>query len=87
MKSDGSLPAANGRADRMDIPAFFFEGRHDHVMACAPELVVEYCEKLTAPFKKIVWFEGSAHHPNLEEPERFQDALIDEVLPVAGQAE
>jgi len=87
MKSDGSLPSVDGPSGRLDTPVFFFEGRHDHVMACAPELVVEYCEKLRAPFKKIVWFEGSAHHPNLEEPERFQDALIDEVLPVAGKAE
>lgn len=84
MKSDGSLPSLGSHLKRLDIPAFFFVGRYDHVMACAPELVVEYCRKLRAPRKKIVWFENSAHHPNLEEPERFQDALIRDVLPVAS---
>ncbi len=31
---------------------------------------------LEAPAKEIVWFEGSAHMPNIEEPEAFQRALI-----------
>jgi proline iminopeptidase len=84
MKSDGSLPSVRAYLNRLEVPAFFFVGRHDHVMACAPELVVEYLKRLRAPKKKLVWFEGSAHHPNLEEPERFQDALIKEVLPVGS---
>jgi pimeloyl-ACP methyl ester carboxylesterase len=85
MKSDGSLRAAEGDPKRFKIPVFFFEGRHDHVMACAPELVIEFAETLAAPRKRILWFERSAHHPNLEEPERFQDLLIKYVLPLAGQ--
>jgi pimeloyl-ACP methyl ester carboxylesterase len=58
------------------VPLYFFEGRHDHVIACAPELVVEYCQKVKAPKKEIVWFENSAHLINIEEPVRFQDELI-----------
>ena len=42
----------------------------------APELVVDFCKKLIAPKKEIVWFEESAHHPNIDEPEKFQKELI-----------
>jgi pimeloyl-ACP methyl ester carboxylesterase len=62
------------------IPIYFFEGRFDHVTACAPELVVEFCEKTEAPVKEIVWFEDSAHMPNLEEPVKFQQMIIEKLL-------
>lgn len=62
------------------VPIYFFEGRHDRIAACAPELVVEYLEKITAPKKEIIWFEESAHHPNIDEPAKFQKVLIDRVL-------
>ncbi|HEX2921638.1 MAG TPA: alpha/beta hydrolase [Bacteroidales bacterium] len=65
---------------RLKIPVYFFEGRHDRVPACAPELVVEYVKKIEAPKKEIIWFEESAHHPNIDEPEKFQVMLIDKVL-------
>ena len=62
------------------VPIYFFEGKHDRVGACAPELVVEYFNNLEAPRKEIVWFEESAHHPNIDEPVKFQRVLIDKVL-------
>jgi pimeloyl-ACP methyl ester carboxylesterase len=65
---------------KLQIPVYFFEGRHDRVAACAPELVVDYARKVDAPKKEIVWFEESAHHPNIDEPEKFQKMLIDKVL-------
>jgi len=61
---------------QLNIPVYFFEGKHDRIAACAPELVIDFCEKLKAPLKEIVWFEESAHHPNIDEPEKFQDELI-----------
>jgi pimeloyl-ACP methyl ester carboxylesterase len=61
-------------------PVYFFEGKHDRIAACAPELVIDFCEKLEAPKKEIVWFENSAHHPNIDEPEKFQKILIEKVL-------
>jgi pimeloyl-ACP methyl ester carboxylesterase len=60
----------------INVPLYFFEGVYDHVIACAPELVTEYCEKVKAPKKEIIWFENSAHLINIEEPVRFQDELI-----------
>jgi pimeloyl-ACP methyl ester carboxylesterase len=51
------------------VPVYFCCGRRDYN---APfELVVEFCEKLRAPHKAIVWFERSAHLPNLEQPSEF----------------
>ena len=78
----------NGSSDNLSlvdikelkIPLYFFEGKYDHVTACAPELVVEFCNKVKAPVKEIVWFENSAHLPNLEEPLRFQQMLVEKVL-------
>jgi len=65
---------------RIQIPVYFFEGRHDRIAACAPELVIEYFGKLNAPKKEIIWFEESAHHPNIDEPDEFQKILISKVL-------
>ncbi len=68
-------------ASHLDLPVFFFSGRHDYNTPF--ELVVEYFETLEAPHKEFVWFENSAHSPNLEEPDRYQEILIDRVLPIA----
>ncbi len=67
------------QAPRLDVPVYFLTGRHDYNTPF--ELVEEYFEVLEAPHKEIVWFEHSAHSPNLEEPERYQAVLIDEILP------
>lgn len=58
------------------VPLYFFEGKNDHVIACAPELVVDYCNKVQAPKKEVIWFLNSAHYINVEEPGKFQDELI-----------
>jgi pimeloyl-ACP methyl ester carboxylesterase len=58
------------------VPLYFFEGRNDHVIACAPELVVDYCKTIDAPVAKVIWFENSAHYIPVEEPNKFQNELI-----------
>jgi pimeloyl-ACP methyl ester carboxylesterase len=66
-------------AARLEIPVYFFMGRHDHNKH--PELVNEYYEMLEAPRgKHMVWFERSGHSPCLEEPEQFANAMISRVL-------
>lgn len=65
---------------KFQVPIYFFEGRHDRIAACAPELVVEYLGKISAPKKEIIWFEESAHHPNIDEPSKFQQVMIDKIL-------
>jgi pimeloyl-ACP methyl ester carboxylesterase len=60
----------------LKVPVYFFEGVYDHVIACAPELVAEFADKVRAPAKELIWFRDSAHLVNLEEPGKFQDELI-----------
>ena len=59
---------------RLEVPVSLFVGRHDHT--APPELAVEFLERLDAPHKETVWFERSAHTPDLDEPERFQAEVI-----------
>ncbi len=58
---------------RLDCPVVMVQGRHDQV---APGSAAErYAEVLTAPSKQFVWFEHSAHMPQLDEPGRFREVL------------
>ena len=64
---------------QLEVPVYFFAGRHDYNTPF--ELVEEFSRTLEAPHNEIVWFENSAHSPNLEEPDRYQEILIQKVLP------
>jgi pimeloyl-ACP methyl ester carboxylesterase len=60
---------------RVEVPVSFLLGRYDrHVDA---RLSARYLEQLTAPSKKLTWFEGSAHNVPFEEPERFDQSVIE----------
>jgi pimeloyl-ACP methyl ester carboxylesterase len=74
-KNANQKPASHKSIYDINVPLYFFEGKNDHVIACAPELVVEYCNKAKAPEKRIIWF-NSAHYISVEEPEQFQNELI-----------
>lgn len=67
-----------------DMPLLFLLGRHDRVVPSA--LAEAYLERLSAPYKKLVWFEHSAHNLNYEEPERFNRVILEEVLSVLGES-
>lgn len=69
----------------MKMPAFFFLGRHDHQVAA--ETSAAYFEKLVAPSKKLVWFADSAHMPPFEEPEKFNQLMLELVAPMAREWE
>jgi pimeloyl-ACP methyl ester carboxylesterase len=58
---------------QLQVPVYLFSGRHDYVTPA--QLVEAYYEALSAPSKRIVWFEQSAHFPFFEEPERFVEEL------------
>src|SRR5262249_1284528 len=68
----------------LQIPVFFFLGRHDHVVAA--ETSVAYFNVLTASSKKLVWFEESAHEPPVEEPAQFNAAMVELVRPLTVNA-
>jgi len=56
------------------VPVFFFAGRYDYTTPCV--LVEQFYASLHAPYKRLIWFEHSAHMPHMEEPDKFQRVLI-----------
>ncbi len=63
------------------VPIFFFEGRHDPF---TPSSVArDFFDKVNDPDKHFEWFENSGHFPFLEEPQKFTDALVQNILPLA----
>ena len=64
---------------KVKIPVYFCLGRHDYEV---PSILSErYFAALEAPRKQLIWFERSAHMPNIEEKERFNDFMCRTVLP------
>ena len=61
------------------IPVYFCLGRHDYEVPSV--LSAKYFEALKAPRKQLVWFEHSAHLPNTEEKDKFNEFMIKTVLP------
>jgi len=55
------------------VPVVLVQGRLDQVAPGAA--AVRFHDALSAPRKRLVWFENSAHTPHLDEPERFRDLL------------
>lgn len=76
---DGELATA---VRRVEVPVFFFQGRHDYVTPS--ELAASYLDELSAPAKQLIWFERSAHFPFFEQPTAFSRALIDRVRTSCG---
>jgi len=58
----------------VDVPVYFFTGRHDYTTPFA--LIELFFEKLKAPRKRLIWFDNSAHFPFYEEPERFSQQMV-----------
>jgi pimeloyl-ACP methyl ester carboxylesterase len=71
-------------APALEIPVFFFLGRRDHWVP--PEASLAYFEALTAPSKKLVWFESSGHEPFVDEPEKFNAEMTELVRPAVTPA-
>ena len=64
----------------LHMPVFVFAGRHDHYVP--PETSVAWFDALRAPSKKLVWFEESGHEPFVDEPAKFNRAMVELVRPV-----
>ena len=62
----------------LEIPVYFIAGRHDWNIPSV--LVDEFVKNLNAPKKELIWFENSAHGPLEEEPQRFNQVLVDRLL-------
>lgn len=59
----------------VDIPVFFFLGRHD--LNTPSSLAAAYLDSLSAPVKGLVWFEDSAHFPFWTEAAVFHRHLME----------
>lgn len=70
------------RLTRFEMPIVFMLGRHDWQVPAV--LAAEYFERINAPAKRLVWFEQSAHNPPFEEPERFNRAVVEALIPPTG---
>jgi pimeloyl-ACP methyl ester carboxylesterase len=64
----------------LQMPVFFFLGRGDHWVP--PETSVAYFDTLSAPSKTLVWFEDSGHEPFVDEPAKFNAAMVELVRPI-----
>ena len=59
---------------KLEVPIILAQGRLDQVTPAATAL--RFHDALTAPVKKLVWFEHSAHTPQYDEPAKFRDVLL-----------
>jgi len=69
---------------RLRCPLLIFAGRYDYTTPSAP--VRRWYDRLSAPSKRWVWFENSAHMMYAEEPGRVLVHLVEDALPLAAKA-
>ena len=70
-------------ASALQIPVYFFTGRFDYTDPTP--CTVRLFDKISAPTKKIIWFEHSAHFVFLDEPSRFAAEMRRLVQETASQ--
>lgn len=66
---------------KFPIPIVMFMGRHDYTTPSEP--AAAWLDKLSAPYKKGVWFEHSSHLVPFEEPGKTLVSLLEFVRPLA----
>ena len=66
------------RVTELALPAYFFHGVCDYTVNY--QLAQDYVEALKAPLKGFYTFERSAHSPILEEPQKSQRIMREDVL-------
>jgi pimeloyl-ACP methyl ester carboxylesterase len=71
----------NQAVHSLRMHVFFLLGRHDHQVPA--DTSAAYFNVLTAPSKKLIWFEESGHEPFVDEPAKFNAAMVELVRPVS----
>lgn len=67
------------------VPVIMMEGRQDWQV---PAVVAQkYFNEISAPVKKLIWFEHAAHNLPFEEPQAFVREMVQVVLPLASPAQ
>lgn len=67
----------------LKMPVVIFVGRRDHWVP--PETSLAFFDALAAPSKTLVWFGHSAHEAFVDEPEKFNAAMVELVRPLASE--
>jgi len=67
-----------GRVTELALPAYFFHGAYDYTINY--QLAKDYVEALKAPLKGFYTFGCSAHSPIMEEPQKAQRIMREDVL-------
>jgi pimeloyl-ACP methyl ester carboxylesterase len=62
----------------LTIPVYFLHGIYDYT--CSYTEAKSYFEQLKAPIKGFYTFDQSAHSPIMEEPEKAQKIMLEDVL-------
>jgi pimeloyl-ACP methyl ester carboxylesterase len=63
------------------VPVFFMEGRSD--WESPYEIAERYFDAVKAPSKELIWFDRSAHLPNAEERDLFNEVMVTKVRPLS----
>jgi pimeloyl-ACP methyl ester carboxylesterase len=71
------------QATTLEVPVYFLLGRYD--VNAPPVLAKEYFQLLEAPHKELIWFDHSGHNPWVTESDRFEEVIIEQVLPETYQ--
>lgn len=66
---------------KLNVPVIIFNGRYDYNVS--QSVAAEWFERLEAPWKKLVWFEHSAHEIMNEEPGKMLVSLVQYARPLA----
>ena len=61
-------------AKTLKVPVYLLLGHHDY--NCPFELAERWLNGLSAPEKNLVWFENSAHSPQWEESDKWNECFI-----------
>ncbi len=64
---------------RLDVPVYFMQGRHE--LTARSSLADEWIKGLRAPIKQVYEFAHSGHNADAEEAGRYNDLLVNVVLP------
>jgi len=62
----------------IEVPIYFIHGRDDYIINY--DLTKAYFQKLKAPKKELFTFDKSVYFPPVEEAEKFNNIVVNQIL-------
>lgn len=78
LRSEVILLDIPAQVPKLEVPVYFFSGKYD--LTVNKDLSKEYLKTIETPVKGFYTFNGSAHSPMFEEPQRLLQILTTDVL-------